>query len=95
MLAGCQISDIKQKVDDMHSALTEYMPQLIRASERAADSNERIENNLIAPATAVGKIDLIIIMPVIKTLCALLLILVIWFTGLQPHLSDIFGWLLK
>ena len=94
----CPVSswiETQSKVEEMHSVLTDELPRLVEFSRRAAMSNERIEDKLIAPATAVGKVDLVIVMPVIKTLCFMLAAIVIWFTGVQPHLTDIIGFFHK
>jgi hypothetical protein len=106
-LRECPVSywhETSKKVDEMHTAITEmgqYLPHLQKleviaeASKDIKASNSDIKDKLIAPATAVGKVDLVVVMPVIRTLCFMLCSIVIWFTGVQPHLDQIFGFFSK
>lgn len=50
-----------------------------------------LQTSLIAPATNENKVPLSTHSTVVKTLCYMLIILIVWFTGLQPHLSAILG----
>ncbi len=93
-LLECKLKDwqsTRQKVEEMHSSLTSlnhslaYLKELERL--RAIEStNIDIRDKLISPATGNTRIEIKIIMPIIYTLCFMLVAVVVWFTGVEPNL---------
>lgn len=80
----------KEKVDDMHEAMTEYLPHLkkLEKLESIAVSNNDIRDRLISPATSTGRIEVKVVTPIIYTLCFMLIAMVVWFTGVEPNLPN-------
>lgn len=85
----CGVQDwleTKDKVEEMHTTLTEYLPKLSRDFERVANSNEDIRDRLISPATSAGRVEVKVIMPIIYVLCGVIFCMIVWFTGIEPEL---------
>lgn len=90
--------DTREKIEEMHDAMermSEYLPHLAklddiaRSSSEIKSSNSDIKDKLVGPATAVGRIDVKVIMPIIYILCFMLGAIIAWFTGIQPWMFGV------
>lgn len=89
-LISCAMRDqwfqTQAKVDEIHSVFKEALPPLKTHLESIDCTNKEIRDRLINPATATGRVDVKVIMPIIYVLCFMLGAIIIWFTGVEPNL---------
>jgi hypothetical protein len=91
-ILNCEVAadwaETKHKVDEMHNAIREMRGPLkhLEKLESIAATNADIRDRLISPATAVGRVDVKVIMPIIYVLCGVIFCMIVWFTGVEPNL---------
>lgn len=64
---------------------------LEKGFEKVAKQIESMNKNLLDAATGKDHVQLKIIMPIIKTLCGVIVALIVWFTGIEPSLPSHFS----
>lgn len=88
-------ADIEALKVQLDKTLTAFHSGTMEVAEKVAEKIcselRALRTELVQPATAVGKIDLKVVMPVIYTLCGVITALIIWFTGVEPNLPEFFG----
>lgn len=81
-----------RRVEEMHTIIEECVPQLTQhlkqldALQGILSSNNEIRDRLINPATRAGQVETKVIMPIIYTVCFMLVAIIVWFTGVEPNL---------